>query len=464
MMRCASSGRGREVVKETLKVGVSGVRGIVGESFTPQLAAGFAQAFGTFVGQGAVLVGRDTRPSGFMIENAVVAGLQSVGCKPILAGVVPTPTVLMLTRQRGARGGIAITASHNPADWNALKFVDRRGLFLDETRAQELFDIFHQQDFPLVAEADIPPVITETYPVEYHFKAILEYVDHAAIRKKKLRVAVDCCNGVGALYSPFLLRSLLGCEVVSLFDTPSGVFERDPEPLPAHLARLCETVVREKCDIGFAQDPDGDRLAIVDERGIAIGEDLTLAFAAWEVLERHETGPVAINLSTSKAVEYVARQRGCEVVRTRIGETHVSGAMLEIGAVVGGESNGGVIVPRIHPCRDSFAGMALVLELLAAEGRSVSQLRAEIPEYFVVRDKVPARPERAPAALRQLRRIYADRKLSFLDGVFMDLGDAWVHTRRSNTEPVIRITAEARARAEAESLAREVRSHLTDLV
>jgi phosphomannomutase len=451
-------------VKETLKVGVSGVRGIVGDSFTPQLAAGFAQAFGTFVGQGTVVVGRDTRPSGYMIENAVVAGLQSVGCKPLLAGVVPTPTVLMLTRQLGARGGIAITASHNPGDWNALKFVDRRGLFLDAGRAQELFDIFHQQDFPFVQEADIPSVISESYPVERHFKAILEYVDHALIRKQKFRVAVDCCNGVGALYSPFLLRSLLGCEVVPVFDTPSGIFERDPEPLPDHLGRLRETVVRERCQIGFAQDPDGDRLAIVNEHGVAIGEDLTLAFAAWQVLDRHEKGPVAINLSTSKAVEYVARQRGCEVVRTRIGETHVSGAMLEMSAVVGGESNGGVIIPRIHPCRDSFSGMAVVLELLASTGRSVSELRREIPEYFVVRDKVAARPERAPGALRQLRRIYADRRLSFLDGVFMDLGDAWVHTRRSNTEPVIRITAEARSHAEAESLAREVRGHLEDLV
>ncbi len=449
-------------MKEALKVGVSGVRGVVGESFTPQLAAGFAQAFGTFVGQGPVLVGRDTRPSGFMLKNAVVAGLQSVGCKPILAGVVPTPTVLMLTRHLGCRGGIAITASHNPAEWNALKFVDRNGLFLDEGRAQELLDIYHQQDFPLVAEADLPTVAREAYPMEPHFKAIMQYVDQALIRRRRFKVAVDCCNGVGALHSPFFLSTLLGCEVVPVFDTPSGIFERNPEPLPDHLGALSAAVVREGCDIGFAQDPDGDRLAIVNEKGVPIGEDLTLALAVWQVLEKHESGPVAINLITSKAVEVVARQRGADVVRTRVGETHVSGTMLEMGAVVGGENNGGVIIPRIHPCRDSFAGMAIVLELMATSGRTLSALRAEIPEFFVVHDQMEVRPEQAPGLLRHLRRHYAAQRLNFLDGVFIDLEDAWVHARRSNTEPVIRITAEASTRAQAERLAAEVRARLSE--
>lgn len=447
-------------MKESLKVGVSGVRGVVGDSFTPQLASGFAQAFGAFVGQGPVLVGRDTRLSGFMIERAVVAGLQSVGCKPVLAGIVPTPTVLLLTRQLGCRGGIAITASHNPGEWNALKFADRNGLFLDAGRAQELFDIYHQQDFPLAAESDLPAEVEQAYPMEPHFKAILNYVDQDLIRRRRFKVAVDCCNGVGALHSPFFLKTLLGCEIVPVFDTPSGQFEREPEPLPENLGVLCETVVREGCDIGFAQDPDGDRLAIVNEKGQPIGEDLTLAFAVRQVLDRHDSGPVAINLSTSKAVEVVARQRGAEVIRTRIGETHVASAMLEIGAVVGGESNGGVIIPCIHPCRDSFASMAVVLELMASTGNRVSELRAEIPEYFVVRDKVPVRSEQAPALLRGLRRHFAAHKLNFLDGVFVDLGEAWVHVRRSNTEPVIRITAEAPTREQARQLADEVRAFI----
>lgn len=451
-------------MNEALKVGVSGVRGVVGDSFTPQIAAGFAQAFGTFVGKGPVLVGRDTRPSGLMLEHAVVAGLQSVGCKPVLLGVVPTPTMLLMTKHLAARGGIVITASHNAAEWNALKFVDRRGLFLEENRAQELFDIYHQQEFLLVPESEIPAVGVQSYPVERHFKRILEYVDHSAIRARRFRVAVDGVNGVGALYSPFLLGSLLGCEVFPIHDTPSGVFERDPEPLPQHLQRLCETVAEHRCDIGFAQDPDGDRLAIVDERGHPIGEDLTLAFTARQVLEAHEKGPVAINLSTSQAVEAVVRAYGGVVTRTRIGETHVARAMLELGAVVGGEHNGGVMIPRIHTCRDSFAGMAVVLELMARTGQSVSRICSEIPRFTVRRRKLPARSECAPEALRALRHAYANRKMSFLDGIFIEFDNAWAHVRRSNTEPVIRLTVEASTPERADALLEEIAACLSPLL
>jgi phosphomannomutase len=443
-----------------LKVGLAGVRGVIGDSFTPQLAASFAQAFGAFVGRGAVVVGRDTRPSGPTIESAVVAGLQSVGCKPILTGVAPTPTLLLLTRALAARGGIAITASHNAAPWNALKFIDRDGIFLPAVRAEELFDIYHQQDFPLVQEADIPTVGRRAQPVDEHFRRLAEYVDAARIRERKLKVAVDCCNGVGALYSALLLREALGCECVLVHDNPSGVFERDPEPLPQNLSRLSETVVRENCAVGFAQDPDGDRLAIVDEHGRPLGEDLTLAFVVQQVLDIHEKGPVAINLTASKCVEHIAVQRGCRVHRTPVGETNVTGVMLKEGCVVGGEHSGGVIVPRIHPCRDSFTAMALVLELMALNGQSVSELRAQFPDFSVIRDKVPMGSDLAPAVMRLLRRRYADREQNLLDGLFIDFGNAWVHVRRSNTEPVLRITAEARSRSEAQSLVGEFRRQI----
>ena len=447
-------------MKEALKVGVSGVRGVVGDSLTPQVAASFAQAFGTFVGRGAVVVGRDTRPSGAMIERAVIAGLQSVGCKPVLAGIVPTPTLLMLTKQLGARGGIAITASHNPSPWNALKFIERGGLFLSETRAQELFDVYHQQDFPLVQESDIPAVAIESDPMELHFQLVLDYVDEEPIRKKQFKVAVDCCNGVGALHTVPFLKELLGCKVVPVLDKPSGIFERDPEPLPENLKLLCETVVKEKCDVGFAQDPDGDRLAIVNEKGEPIGEDLTLAFAVQQVLSQHAKGPVAINLSTSKCVEFVAKQYGSEVVRTKIGEINVCETMLRIGAVVGGESNGGVIIPAVHPCRDSYVGMAIVLELLAMTGKTISELRAAIPQYFIVKEKIRIRGEQAPVILRALRHEYTGERISLLDGVYIDFGESWVHARRSNTEPVIRITAEASSQDEARHLASDIRTKI----
>lgn len=430
-------------VKETLKVAVSGVRGVVGATFTPQLAATFAQAFGTYIGAGPVVVGRDTRPSGLMIEQAVVAGLQSVGCTPVLAGITPTPSLLMISARLGIRGGIAITASHNPADWNALKFIGPDGLFLSEIRAQELFDIYHQQDFPLVAEHEIRTVREEKYPTEDHFKRILDYVDVAAIRNRKLKIAVDCGNGVGALYSPFLLGTLLGCEVVPVFDTPSGLFEREPEPLPQHLDVLRRVVVDQKCDIGFAQDPDGDRLAVVDETGAPLGEDMTLALAVWQVLAEHERGPVCVNVPTSRVVEVIAGYHACPVIRTRIGEINVAEAMIKHKAVIGGENIGGVMISRIHPCRDSFAGMAVIAELLARKGRPVSALIAEWPRFAIARGKRAIRPDAAPAILRQLRQAHDPATINLLDGLFIDEGDHWVHVRRSNTESVMRVTAEA---------------------
>lgn len=437
---------------EALKVGISGVRGIVGDSFSPRVASAFAQAFGTFVGQGNVLVGRDTRPSGSMVEAAVIAGLQSVGCRPLLLGCVPTPTVLIQTRELKARGGIAITASHNPGQWNALKFIGPDGLFLDPIQADELFDIYHQQDFPLVAENDIPATGKVQFPMEAHFRKILEYVDFEVIQERKFKVAVDCCNGVGALYSKPFLEDILGCEVVAIHDKPTGIFERDPEPLPGNLEKLCRVVKEEECAVGFAQDPDGDRLCLVDDTGTALIEDHTVAFAVGQVLLHHEQGDVAINLATSKSVEDIARSCGSKVMRTRIGEIHVTSVMKDQGCVVGGEQNGGVIVPSIHPCRDSFTAMALILELMAHSGRSLSDLRKDIPGYYVSKDKVSVAADKAPGILRAIRDDYRDHNPDTMDGVHVDLGDRWFLVRRSNTEPVMRITVEAPGKEQAVEL------------
>lgn len=450
---------------ETLKVGVSGVRGIVGSTFTPQLAASFAQAFGTFVGAGPVIVGRDTRPTGPMIEYAVVAGLQSVGCTPLLAGIVPTPTLLMMTARLGIRGGIAITASHNPSEWNALKFIGPNGLFLSESRAQEFFDIYHQQDFPQVSESEIRKVKVERDPTSEHFRRILDYIDAPAIRRRRLKVAVDCCNGVGALFTPGFLRDHLGCEVIPVYDQPTGVFERDPEPLPAHLGRLRQCVIDHGCDLGFAQDPDGDRLAVVNEKGEAIGEDMTLALAIWQVLDRHDRGPVCINMPTSKVIEHIAARYQCPVIRTRIGEINVAEAMQANNAVAGGENIGGVMINRLHPCRDSFIGMAVICEMLAMRpGETVSSLVASLPPFSIARGKIAVGPGQASGLLRRLRQGFDAARLNLLDGMFYDMGTCWVHIRRSNTENVIRVTAEAPTPEDARALVNRYVSRLEDLM
>ena len=447
-------------MKDALKVGVSGVRGVVGESLTPQIATAFAQAFGAFVGRGSVVVGRDTRTTGLMIENAVVAGLQSVGCQPVLVGVVSTPTVLIVTETIGARGGIAITASHNPSQWNALKMVNRKGMFLGQSKADELLDVYHQKDYDLVAEADIPPAIVFEDAMKCHIERITNYVNCDVVRKKKFRVAIDCCNGAGALHSKSFLEDVLGCEVVPVLDDPSGRFEREPEPTPKALSLLSEAVVKHKCDIGFAQDPDADRLAIVNEKGEPIGEDLTLAFAVQQVLDHHEKGPVAINLSTSKAVEFAAKQRNVDVIRTKIGEINVSNTMLKIGSVAGGEGNGGVIIPSVHPCRDSYIGIAIILEMLAMSGKTVSEMRADIPTYYMNKGKLTIRGDKAAHILRTLRRDYEGENINLLDGVYVDFGDSWVHARRSNTEPVIRVMSEALSQEEADRLANDMREKI----
>lgn len=438
---------------DSLKVSVSGVRGVVGQTFTPAIAASFGKAFGAFVGRGRVVVGRDTRPSGLMIEEAVIAGLLSVGCTPVRVGVTPTPSILYATKGMGARGGIAITASHNPMEWNALKFVNRKGLFLDAVHVEELLDFYHQRSFPLVPESGIQQVLDQEGVVQEHFKRIFRFTDLTCIREAKFKVAVDCCNGVGGLFSvPFLEE--LGCQVVPLHQNPSGLFERGPEPTPANIQRLCEVVRSEGCDLGFAQDPDGDRLAVVDETGTAIGEDMTVALAVLQILKKRK-GPVVTNLTISKRVEDMVLQCGGEMVLTPTGEINVTAEMLRRDAVLGGENSGGVILPHIHPCRDSFGGMAIVLELLATQKRSLSSIVSDFSRYALRRKKIQVQPRQAPIILRQFRKHFAHEKLNLEDGVYVDFGDRWLHVRRSNTEPILRLTVEAPTEETARTMEHE---------
>ena len=439
-----------------LKVNVSGVRGIIGENLTPPNILTLAQAFGTLIGPGPVVIGRDTRLSGPMMEHTIIAGLIAVGCRPLLAGIIPTPTVLILTEMLQAGGGIAITASHNPASWNAMKFVEPNGLFLNQHRAEELSQLCEQKIFPWVKEADLLGVETIQDPMQEHYRRILNYVNAEGIKKKRFKVAIDCCNGVGALHTPAFLHDHFGCEVVPLFDQADGVFEREPEPTSENLASLKQAVIEHGCDLGFAQDPDGDRLAIVDETGRAIGEDLTLAIAVEQVLNRHRKTPVVINLSTSKSVERVAQRHGSKVTRTKIGEINVTESMLEQDAAVGGEGNGGVIIPEIHPCRDSYTGMAIVLEHLLDTGKTVSQSCAEIPTYCMIKEKKTIPSEKFTKILEKLYQHYAKEQPNTLDGIYIDFGESCAHVRPSNTEPVLRVSTEAPTHKEAERLCREL--------
>jgi phosphomannomutase len=446
----------------TLKISISGVRGVVGESLTPTLLVRFAQAFGTYMGPGLIVIGRDTRTSGEMVRQAVVAGLLSSGCRVVDLDICPVPTVQLLVRERRARGGIAITASHNPAEWNALKFINSSGLFLADAQARQLLDIYHQGEYRKVSGAEMRAVEPSAGALERHVKVILDKLGvlPRSAEGLKLRVAVDSCNGAGSIVAPHLLEAL-GVEVIPLNITPDGLFPRGAEPVPENLGALCAAVREHRCDVGFAQDMDADRLAIVSEHGDAIGEEYTLVLATRYVLG-HERGPVVANLSTTTALDAVATGFGCPVYRSKIGEANVTAEMERQHAVVGGEGNGGVIYPRINFARDSLVGMALVLHLLAETGRTISQLVSELPRSYMVKEKVGCRSDRIRSVLKLVRDKYADSPMDLRDGVKVTTPNGWFLVRGSNTEPIIRLVAEAEDEARARRMIEDVRSRVGD--
>src|SRR5918911_4379968 len=389
----------------TLKISISGVRGVVGESLTPTLLTRFAQAFGTYVGPGAIVIGRDTRTSGEMVRQAVVAGLLSSGCRVIDLDTCPVPTVQLMVRHTRAHGGIAITASHNPAEWNALKFIGADGLFLGAGQAREMLDIYHQGEYVKVSGAEMRTFEPLAGALDLHIDAILNSVGPLPLSSRKLRVALDSCNGAGSIIGPRLLAAL-GAEVIPINVTPNGLFPRPAEPVAENLGDLCAMVKEHGADLGFAQDMDADRLAVVSDKGLPVGEDYTLVLAVMYVLGR-ERGPVVVNLSTTHAIEDVAERFGCPLFRTRIGEANVTERMVREGAVIGGEGNGGVIYPRINFARDSLVGMALILHLIAESGRSVSEILAELPRHYLIKEKLACPSHKIGDVLKMLRNTYA---------------------------------------------------------
>ena len=445
----------------TLKISISGVRGVVGESLTPTLLTRFAQAFGTYVGTGAIVIGRDTRTSGEMVRQAVIAGLLSSGCRVVDLDICPVPTVQLLVRRRGARGGIAITASHNPAEWNALKFINSAGLFLTAAQARQLLDIYHQGEYVKVPGAEMRSVEASAGAIDLHIKAVMDALGPLPVgARRRLRVVVDSCNGAGSIVAPRLLEAL-GAEVFTVNTTPDGLFPRGAEPVPENLVALCDAVRTRGADVGFAQDMDADRLAVVNERGEAVGEEYTLVLAARYVLAR-ERGPVVANLSTTQVLDAVAREFESPIYRSKIGEANVTEEMQRRGAVVGGEGNGGVIYPRINFARDSLVGMALILHLLASTDRTVSDLLSELPRSFMFKEKLACRSDRIGRVLKRVRGRYAQWPQDLRDGVKVTTPEGWLLVRGSNTEPIIRLVAEGETEENARRMIDELRASVEE--
>src|SRR3954471_16435759 len=377
---------------EGLMVSVSGVRGRVGEALTPEIIAKFAAGFGAWAmakagGKAKIVLGRDSRVSGPMFHPVVVSALQSVGCDVIDVGMVPTPTVQLAVEHHHAAGGLAITASHNPIEWNALKFIGPSGLFLDGAESVEMRKVV-DGNIPRATWDKLGTVTPDKDAAREHIEKILKlpFLDVDGIRKKGFRVGLDCVRGAGGAFMPILLE-LLGCKLATINMEPDGRFPRPPEPVAENLGELQKLVQDSHCDIGMAVDPDVDRLALVSEEGLAIGEDYTLALAAKEVL-RHREGVIVTNLSTSRILDDIAKEAGTRVIRAPVGEVNVATRMRSENAPVGGEGNGGVIVTEVHLGRDAPLGAAIILQLLLDEGKSLSEIVASYPRYSIVKDKL----------------------------------------------------------------------------
>src|SRR5213082_3465683 len=454
---------------DTLMVGVSGVRGIVGKDLTDEVVTRYARAFGLWAAERTprVVVGRDARASGPAFEAAVVAGLRSVGCDVVTVGLAPTPTIQLAVEHHAAGGGIAITASHNPIEWNALKFIGPDGIFLDGAdgaRVQQMaVEITVKGRGKGKGEGQ--EIQADALAVERHLDAVLKLaaIDVERIRNQKFAVALDAVRGAGGPPMRALLERL-GCTVTGINLETDGQFPRAPEPVPENLGELSALVRRTGADVGIAVDPDVDRLAIVDESGTAIGEDYTLAFAVRAVLGergRAKGQNVVCNLSTSLVVEDAAREHGATIVRTPVGEVHVARAILRLGAVIGGEGNGGVMYPALHAGRDAPVAAALVLTLLAREGRRVSQLVAAAPRYVIVKAKAERGARNAEQGLdgvyAALRTRFPEASVDTQDGLRLAWRDRWLHVRPSNTEPIVRLIAEAPTGTAARDLVDEGR-------
>ncbi len=441
-----------------LKIGISGVRGIAGESLTPRIVTSFAAAFGTWCGPGTILIGTDTRPSREMLAQAAVAGLLSVGSTPVCLGIVPLPSLQYHARHSDAVGAVCVTASHNLVEWNALKFFGPDGSALRPSQFAELTDLYHQGFYPRVRAEDIRETRTDASAVAKHRAGVLAAVDAGLIRSRRLTVAVDCCNGAAAEAAPEFLRAL-GCRVIEVHTNSAAPFPRNPEPAAENLEDLCRAVAESGAAVGLALDADADRLAIVGERGRPLGEDCTVALAADHLLGRRGS-PVVVSLPTSRLVDEIARRHGSAVHRTRVGESHVVERMHACGAAIGGEGNGGVVVPAVNPCRDGFVAMALLLEMIAERRAGPEEIRSQWPPYAMVKRRMPCRARDVAAFLRLMRHLYRDDELDLTDGVLVRRPDRWLHIRGSNTEPVLRIIAEAPTDEEAQGLVQHALTYL----
>ncbi len=441
----------------SLMISVSGIRGIFGSDLTPENLTRFTAAFGSWTDAGKVIVGRDTRVTGQICEDIVCATLQSVGCDVVKVGIATTPTVAMGVLKHNADGAIIISASHNPEEWNALKLLNSKSEFLDDNQGKKVIEISQDESYSYKKYDGVGLITEDNELLNYHIQQILDlpYIDRNLIASKNFSVAFDPVNGTGAVSFPQLFKALGVDTVHAINDEPTGIFAHNPEPLPEHLQDICSLVKEQNCDIGLVTDPDGDRLAIVSNRGNLWGEEYTQA-AAFDFILDKKAGPCATNLSSSRVAEDVAKKYGQECHRSSVGEINVVKKMQEVDAVIGGEGNGGVINPDLHYGRDALVGTAMILQLLAERDITADEYRNSLPDYKMRKDKMQLANVDGDAILQKAKSVYKDYNPDTTDGVKIDFEDGWVHLRKSNTEPIIRVYSEGITSQKAKELAEKV--------
>lgn len=444
-----------------LMISISGIRGVFGEGLTPENLVKFTAAYGTWLNGGTVVLGRDSRVTGKLCEDIVAATLASVGCDVIKVGIVPTPTVAMGVLKYDAAGGIIISASHNPAEWNALKLLNNTSEFMDAEQAAEMAAIAESGDFSYHAYDKIGVIREIEGLADHHIDKILDlaFIDTEAIAAAEFSVALDAVNGAGSLVVPRLLEKLGVKTIHKIHCEPNGIFPHNPEPLPENLTEITELVKKAGADLGLVTDPDADRLALVDNNGRLFGEEYTQA-AVFDFVLSKNPGPVATNLSSSRVNDDIAKKYGQVCHRSAVGEINVVKKMQETGAVAGGEGSGGVILPGLHYGRDALVGIAVILQLLAEKKISSSEYRASLPDYFMSKSKIQLDElgKDADEVLAFVSRHYASLNPNLEDGVKIDFEDGWVHLRKSNTEPIIRIYSEGKSPEEAAAFAQKIKT------
>lgn len=454
---------------------ISGIRGTIGgkqgDGLSPTDIVKFTLAFGTWISNQSeakkkkIVIGRDARLSGEMVKNLVVGALQSIGIDVIDLGLSTTPTVEIAVTDQNADGGIILTASHNPKQWNALKLLNAKGEFISGDDGAEVLNIAEKSDFVFAEVNDLGNYFqNETYLHKHIDKILaLPLVDAKLVASKNFKVAIDAVNSTGGIYIPALLKAL-GCEVVELFCEPTGRFPHNPEPLPENLIEISSVVKKNKCDLGFVVDPDVDRLAIVCEDGEMFGEEYTLVAVADYVLQ-HQKTPTVSNMSSTRALRDVTEKAGETYYASAVGEVNVVTKMKEVGAAIGGEGNGGIIYPELHYGRDALVGVALFLTHLAKSGKRTSMLRASYPNYHISKNKIELTPEiDVDDILKKMQKRYKNYPVNTIDGVKIEFDKEWVHLRKSNTEPIIRIYTESTNLNTANNLANKIIGDIKEMI